>query len=397
MPNDNCYTTSMEFPVGLHKFLLVSILPQKMTDSEALVDLQELKSLVEAYGGEVCDLVVQRREVHDKGLYIGRGKVEEVAEIVKAQKIDVIVLNGLIKPGQTFEIKNLLYNANPRLLVWDRIDLILQIFAKHANTAEARLQIELAAMRHMGPRIYGMGMVLSRQGGGIGGRGIGETNTELMKRHWRVQMKKIKDKLGKLAVDRKRQLARRERVGLKTVSLVGYTNAGKTSLFNVLTGKKKVSENALFVTLDSSVGKIKLPLTHEELLLSDTIGFINNLPTSLIDAFRSTLMESMHANVLIQVIDLSDEHIQEKIHTVESILFDLGMYDKKRMYVFNKIDKVKDHDIIWAKKSYAAFHPVCISTKTGEGIGELLGTIEDVIEMQENALAQKEVKTLSTS
>jgi GTPase len=312
-------------------------------------------------------------------MYIGRGKTDEVAGIVKAQKIDAVILNGLIKPGQTFEIKNILVKENPRIQVWDRIDLILHIFAKHANTSEARLQIELAAMRHMGPRIYGMGMVLSRQGGGIGGRGIGETNTELMKRHWRAQMKKVKDKLDKLSTDRERQLARRERMGLKTVSLIGYTNAGKTSLFNIVTGKKKVSQNALFVTLDSSVGKIKLPLTHAEILISDTIGFINNLPATLIDAFRSTLMESMQANLLIHVIDLSDENIQEKIHTVERVLSNLGMYGKERIYVFNKIDKVEERDRNWAYKAYAKYNPVCISTKTGEGLEDLLQTIERTI------------------
>ena len=157
----------------------------------------------------------------------------EAKELISRERIDIVVLNGLIKPGQLYEMKMFFMKAKRSIEIWDRVDLILQIFSKHADTAESRLQIELAAMRHMGPRIYGMGMELSRQTGGIGARGIGETNTERMKRHWREQMKQTRDKLEKLARDRERQLERRKRVGLSTVSLVGYTNAGKTSLFNV--------------------------------------------------------------------------------------------------------------------------------------------------------------------
>jgi GTP-binding protein HflX len=369
----------MELPVGLHNFLLVSIIPQKMTDEDALIDLKELKSLVEAFGGEVRDLIVQRREITEKGMYIGKGKIDEIADVVKEKKIHAIVLNAVVKPGQLFEIKSMLHDVNPQIQVWDRIDLILQIFSKHANTAESKLQIELAAMRHMGPRIYGMGMVMSRQGGGIGGRGVGETNTELMKRHWSTQMKKVQEKLAKLSVDRERQLERRARIGLKTVSIVGYTNAGKTSLFNVLTGKGKVADNALFVTLDSSVGKIKLPKSHQEILMSDTIGFINNLPTTLIDAFKSTLMESIHADLLLHVIDVTDHDMDGKIRTVEKIISDLGMYKKERVYVFNKIDIADTLDKNSILEKYERFSPLFISTKSDEGIQRVIQTIEEKI------------------
>lgn len=360
--------------------LLVSILPKNMTDNEALKDLKELKSLVEAYGGVVRDLVVQRREVHDKGMYIGRGKLSEVSEVIKEEKITIIVLNGIIKPGQIYDIYNALIKHNPQIKVWDRVDLILEIFAVHAHTAEAKLQIELASMRHMGPRIYGMGFVMSRQGGGIGTLGVGETNTELMKRHWREQVKKIKDKLQKHALDRQRQLERRSRVGLKTISIIGYTNAGKTSLFNALSGKKNIVQNALFVTLDSSVSKVFLTKTNKEIILSDTIGFIRDLPMDLIDAFKSTLLESIHADLLLLIIDASDEDMEKKIKVVEDILYSMNLGHKKRIYVFNKMDATSGISKQTIEKDYEHFCPQFISVKNGEGLEQLLDSIAQSIE-----------------
>jgi GTP-binding protein HflX len=229
----------------------------------------------------------------------------------------------------------------------------------------------------MGPRIYGMGMELSQQTGGIGTRGIGETNTELMKRHWREQMKRVRDKLGKLANDRKRQLERRKRIGLATVSIIGYTNAGKTSLFNYITKKNKAVDNALFVTLDSAVGKVFLPKTRKEILVSDTIGFIKNLPTELIDAFKSTLLESTNADILLHVIDVTDEDMYSKIAAVEDILFKLDIQNKKRIYIFNKTDAMNGVDKKDLREQYQTFPVQFISVKNGEGINTLLEMIED--------------------
>jgi GTPase len=358
--------------------LLVSILPKSVKDEDALKDLQELKALVEAYGGVVCDLVVQRREVHDRGMYIGRGKLEEVGKLVTEKAIDIVVLNAIIKPGQIFEMKKHLHPIFPDIKVWDRVDLILHIFSAHAKTAEAKLQIELAAMRHMGPRIYGMGEVMSRQGGGIGTLGVGETNTELMKRHWRDQMKKVKDKLKKHTEDRQRQLVRRVKNNIQTISIVGYTNAGKTSLFNILTGKKDGVKNALFVTLDSSVSHIYLKGIQKEVLLTDTIGFIQNLPMSLIDAFQSTLLESMHADVLLIVIDASDTQFEKKIAVVEKILYGLQLEKKKRVYVFNKID-IASISLELISEQFAYFKPQFISVKNEEGIETLKKAIESAL------------------
>ncbi len=357
------------------RFLIVSIIPRGVTEEEMFYELSELKSLVDSYKGEVVDYLLQRREVHDKGKYIGRGKVEEAVRISDEKNIDVIVLNALVKPGHLYDIKSVIRKANPAIKIWDRGDLILEIFSHHAKTAEAKLQIELAAMRHMGPRIYGMGMVLSRQTGGIGGRGIGETNTELMKRHWRSQMKKTEEKLDKLATERERQMIRRGKNGLKTLSIVGYTNAGKTSLFNVLTGKKKYVRNELFATLDSITGKVYLPEVNQEVLVSDTIGFIRNLPPRLIDAFKSTLMESIYADILIHVIDGNDEQVHQKISVVENILREMNIFEKHIIYVFNKSELLSNEQKESLQKRYEHHSPIFISVKQETGINQLLETV----------------------
>lgn len=336
---------------------------------------EELESLITTLGVTIIDRVIQKLDNPHNGTYIGTGKVIEVTQIIKDKAIDVVVLNGMAKPRQVHALKTAFQAVNPQIEVWDRIDLILHIFEKHARTTQAKLQIELARMRYMGPRIYGMGHVLSQQGGGIGTSGIGETNTELMKRHWRAEVKRVSNQLEKVSKTKEQQLEHRKRAGLKTVSIVGYTNAGKSSLFNALTGKQTLVENALFATLDSQAGKLYIPKLQKEILLTDTIGFISNLPPRLIQAFTSTLMESVHADILLHVIDISDSEVDMKITVVKEILQELGVDVKKVIYVFNKIDLAENIDKKRFLDVYKEYSPIFISTKTNNGVLE----IKDII------------------
>jgi GTP-binding protein HflX len=361
-----------------YRFVIVHLIDPRKDVADADRDLEEIKSLITTFGGATVVKILQRRDFPDSDSFIGKGKVEELTEIVKNEKIDAVVLNAIVKPGQVFNLKRTITGGKEDVDVWDRVDLILNIFSKHANTAESKLQIELARMRHMGPRIYGLGgTVLSRQGGGIGVRGIGETNTELMKRHWRDQIKQTQDKLKKLTLEREKQIAHRKQLGLKTVSIVGYTNAGKTSLFNLLSKKKKLVENALFATLDSAVGELYLPDLQSTILVSDTIGFIQNLPPALIDAFKSTLLESVNADILLHVVDSSDPEIESKIQAVDSILAELQVQPKASISVFNKIDLLDENKITEINQKFHELNPLMISTFNKLGIDTLIQKISD--------------------
>lgn len=224
----------------------------------------------------------------------------------------------------------------------------------------------------MGPRIYGMGFVMSRQGGGIGTSGVGETNTELMKRHWRNEIKKVNDELDKLSTEREKRIERRKKEGFKTVSIVGYTNAGKSNLFNKLTGRDVLVQNVLFATLDSVVGEVYIPDLSQKVLFTDTIGFIRNLPPRLIQAFKSTLLESIHADVILHLIDASDRESFEKLKVVEEILNDLKIDESKVIYVFNKTDKISKADIDRLEENYRQYSPIFISVKDNLGLEKLM-------------------------
>lgn len=336
---------------------------------------EELESLISTVGGIIPDRIIQRIDSPNNATYIGKGKIDEIAKKIEEKDIDVVILNMMVLPRQIHALKTTLQKTKPTIEVWDRVDLILKIFDKHASTTEAKLQIELAKMNYMGPRIYGMGYVLSRQGGGIGTLGVGETNTELMKRHWRDEKKKIVDQLIKISKSHEQQLERRKRAGFKTVSIVGYTNAGKSSLFHMLTKKDALSQDVLFATLDSSVGRVYLEALKIEVLITDTIGFIRDLPPQLIRAFKSTLMESLHADVLLHVIDVSDEEMDTKITVVRNILKELGRNIDDIVYVFNKTDMAADLDKEKILKKYGSFSPLFISVKKNEGLNELKSCI----------------------
>lgn len=350
--------------------MLIDIIPPQLKKEDAFERMEELEELVRTFGGAVIVKKYQRRATPNNKTFIGSGKVEEILQDGKEQKIQLLVLNHILKPRQVYALQEALRPA--KIEVWDRIDLILKIFAKHASTTEARLEIELASIRHMGPRIYGMGMELSRQAGGIGTVGIGEKNTEIMKRHLREQEKSVREKLKKYANTRELQRDRRARQEFKTYALVGYTNAGKTSLFNRLTKRKEYAANKLFATLDTRIGSVYIPESQSKVLFSDTIGFIKNLPPELINAFEATLSEASHADVIVHVVDVSHAKMQEQILVVNDVLERLKMHEKPQMLVFNKADLLSKEARALLEELYKNQSPIFLSALTGEGVEELL-------------------------
>jgi GTP-binding protein HflX len=323
----------------MFRSVIIDVIGTNINVREAERNLIELKSLIKTYGSIDVGHIIQHRTKPDKDTFIGSGKVQELIEMVTNKKINIIILNAIVKPTQLFHLTEQLWTANPDIKVWDRVDLILHIFEKHAQTTEARLQIEIAKMHHMGPRIYGLGgTYFSRQGGGIGSKGVGETNIERMKRHWRTLIKKKQDELAKQLEHRKGQVDHRKEQGVHHVALVGYTNAGKTALFNVLTGRDKISKDALFVTLSSTIGRLKGVDHTKHILISDTIGFIQNLPTALIQTFKSTLLDVIHAELILHVIDISDELRNRKINVVDEILSEIGASTIPQILLFTKSD-----------------------------------------------------------
>ncbi len=365
----------------MNRFLLLDIVPPHLTLKNQAKRLHELVELTATYGrGEVVKIIQQK--IHpDPATYIGKGKLEEVVtKIIPEMSIKTIIANEILKPKQLFNIKRALWDRYPNVDVWDRVDLILHIFKNHARTAESKLQIELAAMRHMGPRIYNLTEMLGRQRssrGTVGG--AGETNTQQMQYHWKISIATYQKKLEKLESHRLRHLERRKELGLKTVSIVGYTNAGKSTLFNRLTGKHKLVKDALFATLDSATGKMYLPESRRSILVSDTIGFIRDLPPELIQAFRSTLLETVHADIIIHVVDASDPQLQNKINTVEKTLDELQVTNTPTIVVFNKIDKATHMDRTTLDFFINTFSPVFVSSQTGDGIPDLLHRIEELL------------------
>lgn len=354
-------------PINRHHYLLLEVINPHYHREDALENMLELEDLVNTLGGQVVKKTIQHRTNPHPATYIGPGKLEQLKADIKSLDIDIVVLNAIINSGQLFRLEKSLWEANPKIAVWDRVDLILNIFDRHASTREAKLQIELARLSHTGPRIYGLGRTqLSRQGGGIGTRGIGETNIEREKRLLRDRQIKIKKELKKLSTQKRQRLQFRTEQGLGPVALIGYTSAGKTTLFNLLTGKTKKTHQSLFTTLDTVVGKMKSPNQNVPVIISDTIGFIDNLPPKLIDAFRSTLMESLEAKLLLHIIDAADPKSEDKIAVVEAILNDLKV-TQPVLKVYNKIDLLPDNKAL--KNIDSNPHPpILLSAKTGEGI-----------------------------
>lgn len=352
------------------RFLLLQVIDPHVRQADALIQMQELEQLVTTYGGKVIEKATQQRPHPHPSTYIGSGKVEWLLQTVKDQEIDVVVLNDVAKSSQLFRLEKKLWEVNTRIQVWDKVDLILHIFDQHAHTTEAKLQIELARIQHTGPRMYGLGgTVLSRQGGGIGTRGLGETNIEIERRNMKKRIQQLEDQLQKRSRVQKDRIAKRGQKGVYTCALVGYTSAGKTTLFNALTNKHKQTNASLFTTLDSVVGKIRFARTPP-ILVSDTIGFIEDLPPALIRAFRSTLQESLQAKLLLHVIDAASEQRAQKINVVEEILQEMEVATTP-LLILNKIDLLSLAERQSLREMYADRQHFFVSAVTGEGLPEL--------------------------
>jgi GTP-binding protein HflX len=362
------------------RFLLVSMIPHTKSRQVIESEIAEAAALVETYGGTVIESITQNESHITKAMYVGKGKVEEIAELIEAHQIDVVVVNATLSASQLFTLKAVFKKRAAEIEVWDRVTLILNIFKKHARTAEAHLQIKLAETKHRGPELQGMGRGMSQQTGALGVRGgAGETQTEIMKRHWRSEIQRIEADLSKITNSRLKQMEHRKRLRLPTISIVGYTNAGKSTLFNVLTKKDVLVQDAPFATLDSTVGKLYLHGLQKEAFITDTIGFIQNLSAELIESFQSTLAETVNADLLLHVIDISDEFYPEKIETVEQVLANLGLQEKPRLFVFNKVDGVSERNkesVLLYHPEYSEHEPLFISAVSGEGIPELIAAIE---------------------
>ncbi len=362
----------------IKRFLLLQLITPHYHQDVALRNVNELEQLVDTFGGIIVEKAVQHRIKPHPDTYIGKGKLEWLKEAVKEKHIDVVVLNHIVNSGQLFRLEKALWEVNSHIAVWDRVDLILNIFDQHATTTEAKLQIKLARAEHIGPRMYGLGKtVLSRQGGGSGGgarRGKGETNIEIERRNIKKEKQKIQQQLKKLATQQEQRIQDRKKKGVHTVALVGYTSAGKTTLFNQLTKKNKEINIGLFTTLDSVVGKLKISEYDPTILISDTIGFIDELPTFLINAFRSTLLESLQAKIILHIVDVSDPKYDEKIITVEKILRDLEI-EQIPILIFNKIDVLNEKQREFISERYRDYHHFFVSAKTGEGIDVVKKTV----------------------
>lgn len=365
----------------MNNFLLLDVVIPHLTIKDQNKRLQELIDLTATYGkGDVVKIVQQK--IHpDPATYIGSGKLHEVlTTIIPEFKITTIVANEILKPKQLFNIKQALWDTYPDIDVWDRVDLILHIFKNHARTAESQLQIELASMRHMGPRIYNLSGMLGRQRGGRGSvSGSGETNTREMQTHWKKSIATVEKKLEKLEQHQMRQMQRRRELGFQTVSIVGYTNAGKSTLFKRLSGKQAYIKDELFATLDSTTAKLYLTTSQRSVLISDTIGFIRDLPPELIAAFKSTLLETIHADILVHVVDASDPDLESKIHTVNDTLAEINASDTPTIIVFNKIDKATEMTKGKLEHLIEMYTPIFISATSGEGIANLIKRIEEVL------------------
>lgn len=350
------------------KAVTVSIYPQG-GEKECLDGLEELGRLLDTAGAEVCAIVTQMRPSPDSRYGVGSGKIQELSRICKDTGAQLIVYDFELTPSQIKAVEDAI---DADVSVLDRSMLILDIFASRAQSAEGRLQVELAQLKYTAPRLMGKGRDMSRLGGGIGTRGPGESKLEIDRRRLKVRVSQLEEELRRVEKNRNTVRAARNRSGIKKCAIVGYTNAGKSTLLNLLTDAGILAEDKLFATLDPTTRQYELP-GGTKILLTDTVGFIKNLPHHLIKAFKSTLDEAVFADVLIIVTDASDPGFADRLEVTEKLLGELGAAGKPTLYVFNKCDAVEDGERLSQMKRIAASSGgfcVFMSAILGDGIEE---------------------------
>ena len=340
-------------------------LPRQTRDSVS-DSLAELQQLTETAGAIVCHVVTTKREAPTPTYYIGKGKAEEIADLCQTDNINLVILDDDLTPAQGKNLQDLF-----AVKVIDRTELILDIFAQHAHSRAGKIQIELAQLQYMLPRLVHAWKHLSRQWGGIGCRGPGERQLELDRRRVREQITKLGVDLKKVHDHRYLQRKRRERVGIPLVALIGYTNAGKSTLFNKLTQADIPVEDKLFTTLDPTIRKLILP-NKQTVLFSDTVGFIRKLPHHLVAAFKSTLEEVREADLLLHVIDGSARQIEQQYSVVMSLVKELDVFDKPLITVINKKDLIDNHEKLCRKFPQTT----TISARYGDGVTALIEMVQ---------------------
>lgn len=338
-------------------------------EEDAAASLDELESLLNTAGGEAVSRVTQMRDKPDGKTVLGKGKIEELAALCESEKANMVIFDSELTPSQIRDIED---ELGGDVQVIDRSMLILDIFALHATTAEGRLQVELAQLNYTSPRLVGKGKSMSRLGGSasgsIGSRGPGETKLEIDRRRTRARIAALEEKIEKLSAARATQRAARDRSGLCRVGIVGYTNAGKSTLLNYLTSADILAENKLFATLDTTTRRYTFR-EGTEILLTDTVGFINKLPHHLVKAFKSTLDEAAYSDILLIVSDISDPECEKKLHVTLDTLDELGAGLKPKLFVFNKVDAA-DPEMLSSLSSFATSGYECcfISASSGKGV-----------------------------
>lgn len=358
------------------KAVAVSIYKQG-EEKECLAGLEELGELLDTAGAEVCAIVTQLRAAPDSRFGVGSGKIAEVSRICRDTGAELVVFDFELTPSQINEIENA---VETEVSVLDRSMLILDIFASRAQSSAGRLQVELAQLKYTAPRLMGKGKNMSRLGGGIGTRGPGESKLEIDRRRLKTRIAQLESELRTVEKNRSTVRAQRERSGIKKCAIVGYTNAGKSTLLNRLTDAGILAEDKLFATLDPTTRQYELP-DGTKILLTDTVGFIKNLPHHLIKAFKSTLDEAALADILIIVTDASDEGFADRIEVTQHLLEELGASGKPTLFVFNKCDVLGDTDTLAALRAVARSSGgkcAFISALTGEGMDEFSEALSEL-------------------